>query len=647
MEKLTGGKFSDATWVRIIAVFSMGLAWVISTLLFPALTENSDEGAYLSQADALTHWQLTPTAYRPAAAFQTWFGFLRDGQIVYKYPPVYPAALALAKVLTGTERSLGIVLSGMFVLLVSRLARKLNFGSRTQLVAAAIVALSPLMLIQNATFLPYVFSSVLLVGFGVLLTTPEPQTKRVLFAGVIGSLAFWARPFDAVLFCGPIALWTLSGIRKGKTGTKEPAKLVAETVGLLGLGAVPGITGFLLYNRAVTGSAFKLPFNLLDKADTIGFGLRRIQGTDPYLDFTVSRGWLALIRNAGLLTSWSFGGLVLVALGCALKRDTKEESRKGLLFVLLAVWPVGFFFFWGSYSYLYQWDGASFLGPYYYLPMLAPLAILGGFGLEQLLIRSRRGGALAAVLSVLVSLPIGVHAFRTNVDRTRNRKVVADAIKQSVPAKNSLLLVPPVWGPHLQHPFSFLRNDAVTSGKLLSALSGNLGSVSEAIRLHPGRSLYRLTLPAGHESGGEESTIAVVDRVSLKEGNPITVCFDAPKRLPLRGLLLTVTNADQNIVMPFASSGVASIRFRASGGALFVEVDGMSQRTLSFPIQSNNSELKFEMKIRGRTQDLRRERELNFSLPVGVGLSRLAMLWPPVESPRGTEFEAMRLSVNC
>jgi hypothetical protein len=647
MEKLTGGKFSDATWVRIIAACSMCFSWVISTLLFPVLTENSDEGAYLSQADALTHWQLTPTAYRPAAAFQTWFGFLSDGRIVYKYPPVYPAALALAKVLTGTERSLGIVLSGMFVLLVSRLARNLNFGNRTQLVAAAIVALSPLMLIQNATFLPYVFSSVLLVGFGVLLTTPEPQTKRVLFAGVIGSLAFWARPFDAVLFCGPIALWTLSGIRKGETRTKESVKLVAKTVGLLGLGALPGIAGFLLYNQAVTGSVFKLPFNLLDKADTIGFGLRRIQGTDPYLDFTVSRGWLALIRNAGLLTSWSFGGLVLLALGCVFKRNTKGESRKGLLFVLLVVWPIGFFFFWGSYSYLYQWDGASFLGPYYYLPMLAPLAILGGFGLEQLLVRSSRGGALAAVLSVLVSLPIGVHAVRTNVERTRNRKVVADAIKQSVPEANTLLLVPPIWGPQLQHPFSFLRNDAVGSRKRLSALSGNLLVVGEAVRLHPNRSLYRLTLPAGHESGGKESTIAVIDPISLKEGRRLSICFVATERLPLRGLLLSVAYGDQNMVMPFSPAGVASINFQASPSALSVEVTGVSRRALLVPVASTGSEVKFGLKIRGRTQDLKQEREAIFSLPVGVSPSKLAMLWPPERQKLSEDFEAMRLSTNC
>lgn len=641
MKKLEGGKFSRIGWVRLIAAASMALAWVVSKWLYSALTENSDEGAYLSQADSLTHWQLTPTAFRPIEAFQTWFGFIRNGRVVYKYPPVYPAALALAKVITGTERSLGIVLAGAFVLLVSKLARNLNFGNRTQVVAAAIVALSPLMLIQNATFLPYVFSSVLLLTFVVLLTAPQRNSKTILLAGVVGSLAFWARPFDAVLFCVPVTIWTMSAIRSRSK--------VAKRMAQLGIGAAPGIAGFLLYNRAVTGSAFRLPFHLLDEADSIGFGLRRIQRSDPFLNFTVARAWYALIHNVGLLVSWSFGGFVLIALGFIFRTRAKAtgSSRRGLLFLLLAVWPIGFFFFWGSFSYLYQWDGASFLGPYYYLPMLAPLAILGGYGLDQLLLRSKRGGAAAMVLSVAVSLPIAVHAVYTNTRRAQNRVAVADAVNQSVPKKNSLLLVPPVWGPHLQHPFSFLRNDSVTSDKRLSVLSGDLRLVGEAVKLHPGRDLYRLTLPAGHESGGKGATVAAIDRVSLLTGVRIRVCLGALDRVPLRGLLLTVAIADQKTVVPLSSSGAASIGFFTTLETATVGVNGVGKQLLSFPVGLNSPDMKLELTIRGRNLGTAWERTATFSVPVNSGPSTSTLLWPPEVQQRDPEFDELGFSTEC
>ena len=95
-----------------------------SALVFPYLSQNSDEGAYLTQASALRGGNLVPDAPQSLPQlFQPWFSVLRDGHFVFKYAPVHPASLAVVpQALGGTRTALGLIAAAT-VLLVVVLAR--------------------------------------------------------------------------------------------------------------------------------------------------------------------------------------------------------------------------------------------------------------------------------------------------------------------------------------------------------------------------------------------------------------------------------------------------------------------------------------------------------------------------------------------
>ncbi len=139
-----------------------------SALVFPYLSQNSDEGAYLTQASALRGGNLVPDAPQSLPQlFQPWFSVLRDGHFVFKYAPVHPASLAVVpQALGGTRTALGLIAAAT-VLLVVVLARELGVGRRGALIAGALFALSPVVIVQSGTYLPYLGNLAFLLAFAV------------------------------------------------------------------------------------------------------------------------------------------------------------------------------------------------------------------------------------------------------------------------------------------------------------------------------------------------------------------------------------------------------------------------------------------------------------------------------------------------
>ena len=398
-----------------LAAFVWGVVGSIG--LFPLLTTNSDEGAYLAQSAALRAGQILPnTPHLHVGAFQPWFTIARDGHFVYKYSPVFPALLAVGHWVFGADRGALGALAAIAVVLVAILARELGASRRAALLASGAFLLAPLFLIQTTTFLPYVANLVLLLAYAVLLLrgirTGTPWMVAV--AGLALGLAFWARPFDAVVFGAPVLIWLL---------VRSPGAFSRwRTLGLLALGALPGLVGFLAYNAIATGSPFDLPFRLLDQSDTIGLGRRRVLPFSPYVDYTLSRAFEGTFKNLLLVTTWSFGSIVLVILAVFGYVAKPRLPRRSLLLVMLLSWPIGFFFFWGSYTYVFLWDGGWQLGPYYYLPMLVPLCVAAGIGLDRGLRRSLVLGVMAVLLCLAVSIPVAIGAVSDARDSAEPRR---------------------------------------------------------------------------------------------------------------------------------------------------------------------------------------------------------------------------------
>jgi 4-amino-4-deoxy-L-arabinose transferase-like glycosyltransferase len=580
----------------ILAIVAAFVAVAGSLWLFPLLTENHDEGAYLAQAESLQAGHLFPVA--PDAhgdSFRPWLAVERDGHYVYKYAPVHAGVLATGGVLLGSERAALGLIAAAAVMLCFAVCRELQLSRRTALLAALFLALSPLYVIQSMTFLPYVTSLALSLAFMYLFLRGVRLKSIGLVAasGFVLGVAFFARPFDAILFAFPVLVWVLIRIKfRNDLGT------AARTLGWLAVGALPVLLSFFTYNWIAAGDPFDLPFQLLDSSDTLGFGYRRVLGLAPYLDFTVARAWDAAVRNVLLVVMWGFGSAVLVILALCGLFTRLEIQVRALLLAMFFVWPVGLFFFWGSYGYTFGWDGGRFLGPWYYLPALVPLVIAAAIGFDRLLSASRTLSVAAVIGACVLTVPVFTRTIDTNRARTARREVVHRAVTSAVRSDRALVFLPGVWGAFLQHPFPFLRNNGDYDGHIVYAVHAGQGDL-EVANDFPGRQAFIMSLPNGFPPGDSGTPSVWVDKAAVHRGGVFDIRIRTPRALPQNGLVLRVgvgsDFADASIDddplrgdfmnVPVDNRGRAHVRLDATSTSL-VLADPASGTTLQLALPS-------------------------------------------------------------
>src|SRR3712207_1989744 len=138
-----------------LALLSAVAAVTLSRTVFPHLSADNDETIYRLQADALAHGHLFVPAPRIPDAFRPWLAAVRGDHYVLKYSFLYPALLAASEVVTGGAwLALGLVAAGV-VTMTWLLAVEILGDRRQALLAAGLVALSPLVLVQSALLLSY------------------------------------------------------------------------------------------------------------------------------------------------------------------------------------------------------------------------------------------------------------------------------------------------------------------------------------------------------------------------------------------------------------------------------------------------------------------------------------------------------------
>jgi hypothetical protein len=461
-----------------------------SMLLFPHLSSNADESVYLLQADALRSGYLVPPAHEPAGAFQPWLTAVSGDRYVPKQTPVHASIIAFVTATGLPRRAALVLLAAGAVAAVYGLAREV-LGSRAEaLVAASLFAGSPLFVMQSATYLPYVSSLILLTLFAGSLLRALRNQRRVGFvvAGFLFSLAVFARPYDAVLFSVPffaLLAWTFRS--RPRDGVRVGAWLV--------IGASVPLAAMALYFERTTGSVSGLPFQLLDPADTVGFGSRRIFPNTPYVDFDFSIAVQALIAQLHLLVVWSCGGALLVALTVRAMR----RPRRGVVVATAAAAATtvgGYFFFWGGVNAL-SWGGPFQLGPWYTMPALVPLCVLGARGLMQLASLSRRNGALTVIFMTVFSVVVfSVAANDAAANAAADRKVWS--LIRDADLDDAIVFVRAAG---LGNPLQDAVNGAQLGGHIIWALDrGDCGNASVG-RQFPDRTMYQLELPAFWRSG--------------------------------------------------------------------------------------------------------------------------------------------------
>ena len=508
------GRLTPRTYRLLAVALAVGgglLVLLVATRLFPYHSLNHDEGVYLQQAAMLLDGRvfLRPPA---AEAYRPWF-FVEtpDGALYSKYAPVPAAMFAVGELLGGYRLALAGIAAANLALTYTLVAGA--FDRRRGLLAAAFLLASPLFLIESSVFLPYAPTTLLNLAFAVAYfhARRTGSLRTAALAGLAVGMAFFARPYTAVLFATPFighALWTLRDLDRPVVARQT----ATAALGLVGVGAALG------YNALTTGDPLVFPYEAFAPRDGLGFGHREILAYSrqytPELALRVNGRVLAI-----LFGEWVAAGPVgtlLAAVGVGgllgrLYRDRSADPRRLVLAGLFVSVAVGNVYFWGNLNVLGDLGQANDglvanLGPYYHFDLLVPTAafaahgaVTGGDRVRTALseripgtARRRRIGVAVAALCLLAFAVPAATALADPVERNaevtetyRSAYAPADGIEDG-----SLVFLPTPYGDWMNHPFQALRNDPDFDGDVVYALRERQFDVVDA---HPGRTLYRYT----------------------------------------------------------------------------------------------------------------------------------------------------------
>ena len=546
----------------VLALAVGGLVYFLAVDLFPYHSVNDDEGVYLYQAAMLLEGKLfLRPGDIPWDAVRPWFFVVDEvgGEIrMYsKYSPVAPAIFAIGRLLGDWNIALGLVATatagGVYLL------GSAAFDRRVGLLAMPVLAGSPLFLLTSATFFSYAPATMLNVAFAVAYVRAARIGSRRwgAVAGTAIGLAFFCRPYTAVLFALPFIAHTLISIgvvwrRSGWTPRFRGVLGRSLAVALPGAAFV-GVT--LAYNAVVTGDPLVFPYAAFAPEDGIGFGTREILNYEreytPALAADVTERiveyffteWVA----AGLLGTALAGVGVLAALwrerdrsgrGAGTRFDPTEGMGDGeVAAVLFAVLPsvfLGEAYFWGTHNGLRN-GLIDLLGPFYHFDALVPVAVFGAAGVAFLvrgagsLLRSvttRRRARLALLVGLVVSAPVVASAeaavvdgpFAANERRTDSLEATYEPfVDRSF--DDALVFTPDPYGDWQAHPFQYLRSGGGYDGDVVYATDGG-PERDLAVLAATNRTPYRFTY-RGDWTGAYFPVNSDLQRLRALEGESV------------------------------------------------------------------------------------------------------------------------------
>ncbi|MGI9023294.1 MAG: hypothetical protein ACR2HV_08715 [Acidimicrobiales bacterium] len=588
---------SPATVVTLLALASAAAAVLISRLVFPFLSVDNDDAITRLQADAIAHGHLfVPTLGLPDA-LRPWLAAVVDDQFVLKYAPVVPVMIAASQVVTGGPGLYLALLAGGTVAMTYLLAVEV-LGNRTEaLVAAALVAASPLVVVQSALLLSYLPTLLFLETFAWGLIRGVATSRRSLLAlsGLALGTAFFARPYDALIFGLPLLAWAFVRRAPNRPSPRLTASLV--------LPALAPVAGLLAFNAAATGSPFRPPFAFLEPSDAMGFGVRKLYATDPPHRFGLVEGLQGVARHGAHFDVWAAGGLVLVFLAVVTVARRRVSGVGWALVAVGVLVPVSYIVFWGPWNATVLWEGTRYVGPFYFLPVILPLALFGGRGLVDVFRRQRLAGVLITGAIVVLSATALVGILRDNVGFTRQNRSLAQLVDRHGPDQLVFTTLPT---PFLMHPTAVVANRWDAGGPIVYAVERGDADIDAAQRM-PNRTPYRLRFTDDFRDPDavltarlEQLRLVTGPRVEIRvvAHRPTTIAVHRPTP-PLR-VGLAVSAAGTTRVYPLGDAPVYDERLVIDGGGA---------------------------ELAGRTASGER------AAASGVGLRVSLVVWPPGAAP--------------
>ncbi|ERG99920.1 MAG: hypothetical protein J07HQX50_01074 [Haloquadratum sp. J07HQX50] len=526
-----------------LAVIAIGVSVVVNNAVFPHRSLNHDEAVYLQQAEMLLHGQLR--LYPPVeSAFRPWFFVDGPGGMYPKYAPLPAVVFATGMLIWDPVLGLAAVAAGV-VLATTHLARVIS-NAQTGLLSGICVLGSPLFVIHSGVFLPYVVTSLLTVLFAVWYVQAE-KLASIVYAiaagGAIGA-AFFARPYTAVIFAAPFLTHAISSVAyRLRQNTDTLSELLSSNLIYRRLGACftggLGVICTLVYNKFLTGKTLVFPYLAFAPQDGIGFGYREIAGHG--VDYTPE---LALSANTHVLeilvTEWTIAGaLGSLLAGYGLLTIWHRRQQWGMLLggVFLTN-IIGNTAFWGNYniagSLAQRSDGLiSFLGPYYHFDVVLLIAIFAAIGAVRGWHRLRtRVDQPRVVLVCLMLIFAGGISVSIQQPIERNTAVSDELASAYAPVDSAaitspaVVMLPPSYGPWLNHPFQQLRNEPGYNSTVVYALASQepFSVVDEFSQYR----FYRYVYAGSWNPTDAEPVRAAIEPVSVHRGDQLTTRIQIP-----------------------------------------------------------------------------------------------------------------------
>ena len=362
----------------IISLIAVAVAYWVAGTTFERIPHIEDEMAYVWQARLLIQEKLTIPSPPQPQSFLVPFVVDYHGQRFGKYPPGWPAMLAIG-IAFGLRNWVNPLLAGLGVWLTYRLGKRI-FGDTVGLLSASLTVISPFFLMNSSSLLSHPFGLVLSAAFSLAWLEaflppvhPRPWIPTLLAGLALGVLAM-TRPLTAVGVALPFFFHGRYLLCKGDASVRQRVLVIgAITAGLAAL--------VFAWQYAVTGDALLNPYSLWWPYDKLGFG----PGIGPSksghnLSMAITNTEFSLWAGIHDLFGWGKYSWVFLPFGALAILPWRKQGRRFSLEGLL----VGGVIVSLVLAYMLYWVGAALFGPRYYYEGLFSLTIFTAVGMALL-----------------------------------------------------------------------------------------------------------------------------------------------------------------------------------------------------------------------------------------------------------------------
>jgi hypothetical protein len=187
--------------LAVLVLGAIAISVVVHHAVFPAYSWNRDEVVYIWQVHALAEGKVFTSGGGAPLFFQPWLSGVDGGMFFSQYTLGWPLVLLAGHALGSMSGALALG-TALAVVGTYAFAREITRDRRIALVAAAVLVLSPVLVVQSGMYLSYLFSLGLGGSFAAALLAGLRWRRPALLigSGVLLGWLFMTRPFDGFLW---------------------------------------------------------------------------------------------------------------------------------------------------------------------------------------------------------------------------------------------------------------------------------------------------------------------------------------------------------------------------------------------------------------------------------------------------------------